>query len=288
MDDRTRGWINGFIGMAIFSASLPATKVVVTQLDPVFVTLARATIAGCVGGALLVGSRQSRPTRAHVPSLIIAAAGVVIGFPLLTALALRHISSSHSLIFIGLLPLSTALFGVWRAGERPQLPFWLFSGLGSSLIVIFALTQGGDATLLGDVLMFAAIVVCGLGYAEGARLSRTLGGWQVISWALVISLPIVAPLMLILLPPSFAGIDTWTWIGLAYISLFSMLIGFVFWYRGLALGGIGAVGQLQLVQPFCGMAIAAALLHEKVSWSMIVVTVAIIFCVAGAKRVSAS
>ena len=132
--------------------------------------------------------------------------------------------------------------------------------------------------------MFAAIVVCGLGYAEGAKLSRTLGGWQVISWALVLSLPGMLPLALFLMPPSLASIGTPAWIGLAYVSLFSMLIGFVFWYRGLAQGGIASVGQLQLLQPFFGLALAATLLHEPVTWVMFAVTVGVILCVIGARR----
>ena len=132
--------------------------------------------------------------------------------------------------------------------------------------------------------MLAAILVCGLGYAEGARLSRTLGGWQVISWALVLSLPVMAVLMALTLPESFAGIGAPAWLGLAYVSLFSMLIGFVFWYSGLAQGGIAAVGQLQLLQPFFGLALAATLLGETVSPAMLAVTVAVIACVAGARR----
>lgn len=287
MDGVTRGWLNGFIGMVIFSASLPATRLAVSQLDPVFVTFLRAGIAGCVGGALLVASRQARPTVVDLRALVVVSAGVVIGFPLLTALALRHISASHSLVFVGLLPLSTALFGVLRDGERPTAPFWIFSGLGSAVVILFALTRGGNASMTGDVLMFAAIILCGLGYAEGAKLSRTLGGWQVISWALVLSLPVVAPLVVLFIPPSLTEIGIRSWGAVAYISLFSMLIGFIFWYRGLAMGGIGAVGQLQLLQPFFGMAIASALLGENVSWRMVAVTAIVVVCVIGAKRYGA-
>jgi drug/metabolite transporter (DMT)-like permease len=132
--------------------------------------------------------------------------------------------------------------------------------------------------------MLAAIIVCGLGYAEGAKLSRTLGGWQVISWALVLSLPIMIVLMIVHVPPTFADIEAPAWFSLGYVSLFSMLIGFVFWYRGLAQGGIAAVGQLQLLQPFFGLALAAALLHESVTWVMLAVTGAVILCVAGARK----
>jgi drug/metabolite transporter (DMT)-like permease len=209
---------------------------------------------------------------------------VVVGFPLLTALALKHITSAHSIVFIGLLPLATAIFGVLRGGERPRPAFWLFSCGGSILVAGFAISQGIAAAPIGDLLMLAAIIVCGLGYAEGAKLSRTLGGWQVISWALLLSLPAMVALAIYTLPPSFAEIGKPAWIGLAYVSLFSMLIGFIFWYRGLAQGGIAAVGQLQLLQPFFGLALAATLLHEQVSPIMLIVTVAVVGCVVGAKK----
>src|SRR5690606_20737325 len=179
---------------------------------------------------------------------------------------------------------STAIFGVVRGGERPKPAFWIFSILGSLLVAGFAAAQGLTASPLGDALMLAAIVVCGLGYAEGASLSRRLGGWQVISWALVLSLPLTLPLTLFTMPASFAHVGMPAWVGLIYVSVFSMLIGFIFWYRGLAQGGIAAVGQLQLLQPFFGLGLAALFLHEAVSWAMLVVTLCTVACVAGAKR----
>ena len=284
MDKGLKGWANGFIGVLIFSGSLPATRVAVTDFDPAFVTSARAAIAGLLGLAMLLLFREKRPERGDLLSLVIVALGVVVGFPLLTALALKHVTSAHSIIFIGLLPLATAIFGVLRGGDRPRPAFWLFSCVGSALVAGFALTQGVTASPVGDSLMLAAITVCGLGYAEGAALSRRLGGWQVICWALVLSLPIMLVLTFATLPPSFAAVGSNAWIGLAYVSLFSMLIGFVFWYRGLAQGGIAAVGQLQLLQPFFGLALAATLLHEQVSPLMIVVTLGVVLCVFGAKK----
>lgn len=284
MNKITSGWINGFLGVLIFSASLPATRVAVLDFDPLFLTSIRATIAAFLGFVLLAVFREKRPSRAELFPLFIVALGVVVGFPLLTALALQHVTSAYSIVFIGLLPLATAIFGVLRAGERPQAAFWIFACLGSFLVAGFALTQGFDTSLIGNVYMVAAIVVCGLGYAEGAKLSRTLGGWQVISWALLLSLPAMAPLALYTMPDTFTTVGLPAWIGLAYVSLFSMLIGFVFWYRGLAQGGIATVGQLQLLQPFFGLALAATLLGETIDWAMIVVTLAVVFCVVGAKR----
>ncbi|MHA7970052.1 DMT family transporter [Rhizobium sp. CAU 1783] len=284
MDKTTTGWINGFLGVLIFSGSLPATRAAVADFDPVFLTVARAAIAGVLGLALLLLFREKWPKRSDLLSLLVVALGVVVGFPLLTALALKHVTSAHSIVFVGLLPLATASFAVLRGGERPRPAFWLFSGLGSLLVAGFALLQGLAAAPLGDLLMLAAIIVCGLGYAEGAALSRRLGGWQVICWALALSLPIMLALAFVTMPATFAGTGEPAWLGLAYVSVFSMLVGFIFWYRGLALGGIAAVGQLQLLQPFFGLALAATLLGEAVSLSMVAVTGAVILCVAGAKR----
>ncbi|WP_421413388.1 DMT family transporter [Agrobacterium tumefaciens] len=290
MDKTTSGWLSGLIGVVIFSGSLPATRVAVTGFDPVFLTLARASIAGLLALALLFVFRQKRPARDDLASLFIVSFGVVVGFPLLTALALRHITSAHSIVFVGLLPLATAVFAVLRGGERPRPAFWFFSCLGSVLVAGFSLSNslasGLGASLAGDLLMLGAIIVCGLGYAEGAALSRKLGGWQVISWALVLSLPLMLPLAFFTGPQTLAGIDPQAWGGLAYVSLFSMLIGFIFWYRGLALGGIAAVGQLQLLQPFFGLVLAATLLHEEVSPAMIAITLVVVLCVAGARKFS--
>ncbi|WP_074018949.1 DMT family transporter [Xenorhabdus thuongxuanensis] len=280
----TSGWLNGFLGVLIFSGSLPATKVAVMDFDPVFLTVARASLAGLLAIIILFVFKEKRPVSSQLVSLLIVAIGVVVGFPLLTALALQHVTSAHSIVFLGLLPLTTAIFGVWRCGERPRPAFWIFSVVGSLLVIGFASLQDLSASLIGDALMLAAVLVCGLGYAEGAKLSRVLGGWQVICWALLISLPIMLTMTFLFMPNSFANVGISAWISLIYVSLFSMLIGFIFWYRGLAQGGIAAVGQLQLLQPFFGLVLSASLLGESVSLFMVVVTVGIIFCVAGSRK----
>lgn len=284
MDKTTTGWIYGLTGVLIFSGSLPATRVAVMDFDPLFLTVARAVIAGMLSLCLLLAFREKRPARGDVLSLAIVAIGCVIGFPLLTALALKHVTSAHSIVFIGLLPLATAIFGVLRGGERPRPAFWIFSAIGSALVSSYALAQGLSASPVGDLLMLAAVLICGLGYAEGAVLSRRLGGWQVICWALVLSLPVTLTLCAVTMPHTLDGIGEPAWLGLTYVSLFSMLIGFIFWYRGLAAGGIAAVGQLQFLQPFFGFALAAVLLKESVSWSMLVVTIAVVACVVGARK----
>ncbi len=284
MTGLSRGWGSGLLGVVIFSGSLPATRVAVASFSPLFLTSARAVIAAALGALFLYLLPQSKPSRADLGRLAVVAVGVVIGFPLLTAMALQHITSAHSIVFIGLLPLATAIFGVLRGGERPKPMFWLFSCLGSLTVAGFALLNSTAGTSSGDLLMIAAIVLCGLGYAEGASLSRTLGGWQVISWALLLSLPVVAVVAVATRPDSFGGIGLPAWIGLAYVSVFSMMVGFIFWYRGLALGGIARVGQLQLLQPFLGLGLAGLLLQEAVPLTMIAATGFVVVCVAGAKR----
>ncbi|MCW7542611.1 DMT family transporter [Aurantimonas litoralis] len=284
MERTTAGWGSGLLGVIIFSGSLPATRVAVGGFTPLFLTSIRAVIAAILATLLLLLLRQKRPAIGDVAPLVIVAAGVVVGFPLLTALALQHVTAAHSIVFIGLLPLMTAIFAVLRGGERPRPAFWLFSVAGAAVVAGFALAQDGAASLAGDLLMIAAIVLCGLGYAEGAALSRRLGGWQVISWALVFALPVMAAIAAVSWPASFADVAAPAWAGLAYVSVFSMLVGFVFWYRGLALGGVAGVGQLQLLQPFFGLALAGLLLGEPVAWTMIGASVLVVACVAGARR----
>ena len=284
MERTTAGWGSGFLGVIIFSGSLPATRVAVADLSPMFLTSARAVIAALLGVVFLFALRQTRPERRDIFPLTLAAIGGVVGFPLLTALALQHITAAHSIVFIGLLPLATAIFGVLRGGEQPKPAFWLFSIVGAAAVAGFALYGSEGGTLVGDLLMIAAILVCGLGYAEGATLSRRLGGWQVISWALLLSLPIMAVIALFTLPDTWSNIGVPAWIGLVYVSIFSMMVGFIFWYRGLALGGIAGVGQLQLLQPFFGFLLAAIFLGEPIAWTMIASTVIVVVCVAGAKR----
>ena len=284
MKKLTKGWVSGFIGVVIFAGSLPATRMAVMDFDPVFLTAVRATLAALLGGIVLRLLGQRLPTKADLPALAVVALGVVVGFPLLSAMSLQYVTSAHAIVFLGILPLFTAIFAVWRGDERPPVLFWLFALLGSSFVAGYAALTSGTTSLIGGLLMFGAVMACGLGYAEGGRLSRTLGGWQVISWALVLSLPVMLPIMWLTWPDSLIEVSVTAWAGLIYVSLFSMFIGFVFWYRGLALGGIAAVGQLQLMQPFLGLALAALLLHETVNTGMLISTLGAVACVVGAKK----
>lgn len=282
----THGWLNGLIGVGIFAGSLPATKLAIISFNPTFLTFARASIAGVLAVLILIVLKQKLPNKHEVYQLVIVSFGVVIGFPLFTALALQHISTTHSIIFVGMLPLVTAICGIILGERKPQILFWLFAITGSVLVSGFSLTLSNtDHSLLGNLYMLLAILTCGIGYAYGGKLSRSLGGWQVICWALVIALP----LMLLLSILSFIHHPIWNIeikaiYGLAYVSIFSMLIGFIFWYKGLAQGGVVAIGQLQLLQPFLGLLLCYFLLNESIIWGMIGVCLAICGCVFLAKK----
>lgn len=251
--------------MLIFSASLPATRAAVAALDPWFVTAGRAALAGLLAVGLLTLARAKWPSRRDWAALAIVAFGVVLGFPLFSALALRFVPSSHAIPFVGLLPLSTAGFAALIGQDRPRPLFWVFAVLGSVLVAGHAWIAGGLEFEVADLLMLAAIVTCGLGYAVGSKLTARLGSLAVISWALVLSLPIALGASVALWPADLAAVPTSAWTGFGYVSLFSMFVGFLFWYRGLALGGAARVGQLQLLQTFFGLGLSALLLGEAVS-----------------------
>ncbi len=271
--------------MVIFSGSMPGTRVAVLGFTPLLLTSLRALIAGALAALMLARFRQPAPDARQWRQLAVVALCCVIGFPLISALALQHMSAARSLVFMGLLPLSTATFGVIRAGERPSPAFWLFALTGAAAVAGFALTKNAESSLLGDALMILSIIVCGLGYAEGAIVTRSLGGWQVISWALVMCIPLALAGVIAFWPAQGLGpVPLQSWIGLGYVSVFSMLIGFIFWYRGLSLGGIASVSQLQLLQPFMGLGLAALLLHEQVGPAMLGVMALVVGSVAGAKR----
>ncbi|CAB1221778.1 putative DMT superfamily transporter inner membrane protein [Acinetobacter bouvetii] len=278
------GWINGLLGVVIFAGSMPATRIAVSGFSPTFLTAIRASIAAVLALLCLLWFKQQRPQADQYKSLIIVSLGVVVGFPLFSALALQNIAASRALVFVALLPLCTAIFGVMRAGEHPNAKFWLFTLLGSGFVVAFMLINDHSQHLSkGDLYMIAAVLACGLGYAEGGHLSKTLGGWQVICWALIVAFPLMLILTLYYFPDNFADVSYSAYAGLAYVSLFSMLIGFFFWYKGLAMGGIAKVGQIQLIQPFIGLTLCAVILGESISVEMILVCIAVVMCVMLAK-----
>jgi drug/metabolite transporter (DMT)-like permease len=279
-------WAHGAAGMLIFSASLPATRAAVAVLDPWFVTAGRAALAGLLAAGLLALTRSPRPSRRDWVALGVVAFGVVLGFPLFSALALRFVPSSHAIPFIGLLPLSTAGFAVLIGQDRPRPLFWIFAVLGAALVAGHAWVAGGLEFEVADLLMLAAIVTCGLGYAVGSKLTARLGSLAVISWALVLSLPVAIIASLVLWPADLAAVPPSAWAGFGYVSLFSMFIGFLFWYRGLALGGAARVGQLQLLQTFFGLGLSALLLGEAINPMTWMVAGGVALLVFAARRVA--
>jgi len=279
-------WAHGAAGMLIFSASLPATRAAVAALDPWLVTAGRAALAGLLAAGLLAVTRAPWPSRRDCGALAIVAFGVVLGFPLFSALALRYVPSSHAMPFIGLLPLATAVFAVLIGQDRPRPWFWVFALLGSALVAGHAWIAGGLSFEAADLLMLAAIVTCGLGYAVGGKLTARLGSLAVISWALVLSLPVSLAASLALWPTDLPQVPASAWAGFGYVSLFSMFVGFLFWYRGLALGGAGRVGQLQLLQSFFGLGLSALLLGEAVAPLTWLVASGVALLVFAARRIA--
>ena len=287
LSDETRGMLLGLVGVAMFSMTLPFTRMAVAELDPAFVALGRALVAAVLGAVWLRWHRVAWPPRSALLPLAFVSLGCVIGFPWLTSIALRTLPASHGAVLVGILPLATALFSALRGNEKPSVGFWIMALFGSAIVIGFALRQSGGSFHLADLLMFGAVILGAVGYAEGGRLSRTMGGQAVISWALVLSAPLLAPLVLWLSWPrldTLANAGLHAWIGFAYVSVFSMFIGFFFWYRGMALGGVARVGQVQLVQPFMTLVGAAVLLGEPLALSNVVFALAVIAVVAAGRR----
>jgi len=282
----TKGMWLGAIGIAIFSLTLPFTRIAVAELNPVLMALGRAVVAACCSVLLLWWTNAPRPTRSQLKSLFIIASGVVVGFPVFSSIAMSQISASHGAIMLGILPLATALFGALRFGERPSIGFWITSLIGSALVAAFAVEEGAGSFQLGDLAMLIAVIAAAMGYAEGGRLSESMSGQQVISWALVLSMPVVLPVTIWLAFHYGVKASAGAWLGFAYVSLFSMFIGFFFWYKGLALGGIARVGQVQLIQPFLTLLGAAAILGEALELRTFLFALAIISVVAAGKKMA--
>lgn len=276
----TRGLIYGFIGVVCFSLTLPATRAAVADLDPIIVGLGRALVGAVLASIYLLIIRQPLPSRAQFKSLLVIGIGMVIGFPLCLSWAIQRVPASHGAIVLGLLPLATAVVGAIRAGERPSRAFWAASVIGSVLVVAFTLVTGGGSIQLADLALLGTVITGGIGYAEGGRLAREMSGARVISWSLLIAAPfLIIPVALAVHRHGVAASPA-AWLGFAYISAVSAFGGFFAWYRGLALGGIARVSQLQLLQPFLTLFASALLLGEQITVVAIGFALAIVACVA--------
>ncbi len=277
-----RGLALATLGVAIFSFSLPATRLAVADLDPMFVSFGRAAVAALLAAIVLRAVKAPRPHGAQWRSLAVIAFGVVVAFPLFTALALRHVDATHGAVVIALLPAWTAVFAVLRAGESPSRGFWVAAGFGLIAVLAFIASRGLGAIGLADVELLIATVLCSLAYAEGGALSRTLGGPQTICWALLLAVPLSLPVALATLPAGDVGTDAW--LGFAYVSLFSMFLGFFAWYAGLSTGGVAKAGQTQLLQTPLTLALSALVLSEHVPPAAIVCTIAVLLSIVGTQR----
>ncbi|GIF25549.1 drug/metabolite transporter (DMT)-like permease [Actinoplanes tereljensis] len=277
----TGGLALGALGVLAFSMSLPMTRVAVQQLDPWFVAFGRAVGAAVLAWIYLRGTGAPRPTPRQARRLLTVALGVVVGFPLFTSLALTGETAAHGAVVVTVLPAMTAIFAVVRAGERPPPVFWVAGAAGLAVVLTFLITTGAVHGKLdvNDLYLLVAVVLCGLGYAEGGALARELGGARTICWALILSLPATLPITVAaawIRPPQASG-EAWAAFG--YLTVISMFLGFFAWYAGLARGGIAKVGQIQLAQPILTLIWSALLLGESVTPATIGAAVVVLACV---------
>jgi len=278
------GLLLGFVGMVIFGGTLPATRLAVSAIDPIALTALRAAIAGVCSLALLIALRRPLPSRALWPQIVIAMICVVILFPLFMALGMQTVDASHGGVVLGVLPIATALVAVAITHERPRPLFWIASLAGAALVIAFALRQGGGAMSSGDLLLFVAVAVSAIGYAFSGRLTSSMPGWEVISWVLVIALPISIPAAWLTMPADMMQLPAKPLLGLLYVALFSQWIGFFAWNAGMAMGGIARVSQMQLLQPFVTFALAAYFNGESITLQIVAFAAAVAATVAISTR----
>jgi drug/metabolite transporter (DMT)-like permease len=284
IDDETLGMGLGFLGVAAFSLTLPVTRHVVEHFTPLFVGFGRAFVAGLAAGLYLLVTRSPLPPRRILFQLAVVAAGVVFGFPVLSAWAMLYVPASHGAVVLGILPLATAAAGAILSGERPSLGFWLTGIVGAAAVLAYALIRNQGGIHPADLALIGAVLAAAIGYAEGARLSRSLGGWQVICWALVLSLPLLAVPTALEFSRMTLGAPLSTWMGFFYLSLVSQFLAFLFWYQGLALGGIARVSQVQLLQIFLTLIASALLLNETLDVTTIAFAVFVVATVALSRK----
>lgn len=276
----------GFLGVLAFSFTVPFTRVAVEGLSPLFIGSGRAVVAGLLAVAALSLTRQAVPTRVQWARLSVVAGGVVVGFPLLTSYALTSVPAGHGAVVIAALPAATAVCAVRRGREHPPRAFWSSVALGTGAAVAFASLHGGEVGGLrgADLLLLGAVLAAAAGYAEGGLLARELGAWQTVSWALVLALPLMLALTAVAAVREPIVASPTQWAAFGYLAVVSMYLGFFAWYRGLGLGPMSRVSQVQLVQPVLSITWAALLLGEAVTWVTVVGGLAVIACAGVAVR----
>jgi len=279
VSDSSRGFALGALGVLIFAMTLPMTRLAVgdvsaPQLSPAFVTAGRAAVAGMLSALYLLAIRAPRPARRHWPALTISGLGTVIGFPLFLALALREVDAMHAAVVTGVMPLGTAVVGALALRQRPSAGFWLCALTGCALVLGFAAWQGGGRLAAADGLLLLAVVSTSVAYVAGAQVASAMPAQQVICWILVAALPLTLPSALWLWPQG--AVRAAAWGGFAYTAVFSMWLGFFAWYRGLALGGVVRVSQVQLLQPFLALLFAVPVLGETLQPVTLLFSLAVI------------
>ncbi|MEP0518635.1 MAG: DMT family transporter [Hyphomicrobiales bacterium] len=262
------GLFLGFLGVIMFGGTLPFTRMAVTELSPWFVTFGRASVAGVIALLILFALRKKPIKQKNLFKLALSALCLVIGFPVFMGIAMQTVPSSHGGVVLGVMPLLTAVFATLFAGEKATVTFWVWSAVGAALVVTFALQDGGLSFGLGDIWLAIGGTLASLGYAFSGVLSRKMPGWEVISRGLVLSLPVTLTGAFLTFPEAPENISSAAWTGFAYVALVSMFLGFVAWNAGMALGGVAKVGQLQLLQTFVTLIIAALLLGEPLTLNM--------------------
>ena len=265
MKTETRGMLIGFIGIFIFSLTLPVTKIAVQSFNPYFIAFARAVLAGVLAAIYLFSIKAKLPSLSELRQFVIVAIGVVFIFPLFINLAMTKGEASHAGVILGIMPLATVVAGVLLFRERPSLGFWVSALIGCTLVVTYAFMNSHGGIQYTDYLLLIACLANGISYAVGGNLSRTMNAKEVISWSLVIALPINALFSILTFESNYLQADLIAWSSFLYLSIFSMFIGFFFWYGGMAIGGISRVSQVQLLQPFCTLFASAILVSEPIT-----------------------
>lgn len=264
MSNETKGMLYGLLGVTLFGLTLPATRVVIPYVDPLFIGLGRAMIAALLAISLLIVLRKKLPNKSQWLQLVVVALGVVVGFPVLASWSMEYLPATHGGVVLGVLPLMTALFGAFVGSEKPSAAFWLVSVIGGALVIGYSLLQGAGSFHYADFLLLGAVIAAAIGYAVGARLAKTLGGWQVICWAHVLAFPFILLPAIYTAPQNFSDIPAIATFNFLYLAIFSQLLGFFVWYKGLALGGIARVSQTQLLQPIITLLASVLFLGEVV------------------------
>lgn len=280
----SRGMFLGFVGVLCFSASLPFTQVAVREFGVIFPSFGRAVIAAALALIMIWITRTPRPARSLWPRLAMVIGGVVIGFPAFSGLALQHAPAGHGSLVVGLLPAATAGWSVIRTRARPSRRYWVYSSIGAIAIAVLTASRGTVDLALGDLYLLGAVACAAVGYTEGAIISREIGGWQTISWAVIGALPLTIPITLFGIRPVGFDEPMTAWMSLAYLGAVSMYFGFFFWNAGLALGGIARVSQIQLLQPMLSLMWAAIFLNEQLEALTVIVALVVLVSVAGSRR----